>query len=86
MTTPTKERGLAKFTMGIGPLLICGFAVPVSNSMIFAALSDLQDKYGFSNAGLGLIAASGFLASLIVQLFLAPFADRGKPKRFVLAA
>jgi MFS family permease len=86
MTSPTKERGFTKFTMGIGPLLICGFAVPVSNSMIFAALSDLQDKYGFSNAGLGLIAASGFLTSLIVQLFLAPYADRGKPKRFVLAA
>ena len=86
MNNSQQERGLAKFTIGIGPLLICGFAVPVSNSMIFAALSDLQDKYGFSNAGLGLIAASGFLASLIVQLFLAPYADRGKPKRFVLAA
>ena len=59
MNNSQQERGLAKFTIGIGPLLICGFAVPVSNSMIFAALSDLQDKYGFSNAGLGLIAASG---------------------------
>ena len=40
---------LEKFTMGIGPLLVCGFGVPMSNSMIFPALSDLQDKYRFSD-------------------------------------
>ena len=86
MKNTSEARGFSKFTMGIGPLLICGFSVPVSNSMIFPALSDLQDKYGFSDAGLGVIAASGFLTSFFVQLFLAPYADRGKPKRFVLAA
>lgn len=77
-------RPLEKFTMGIGPLLVCGFGVPVTNSMFFPALSDLQDKYGFSDAGLGYIAASGFLASLIVQLTLAPLADRRNPKMLVL--
>ena len=82
----TQERGFGKFTLGIGPLLLCGFSVPVANSMVFPALSDLQDKYKFDNAGLGLISAAGFAASLVVQLFLAPYADRGKPKRFVLAA
>ena len=86
MTTPSNERGLAKFTMGIGPLLICGFSVPMSVSMIFPALSDLQDKYDFSDAGLGFIAAAGFMASLLVSLFVAPYADRGKPKKLVLAA
>ncbi len=86
MTTPTNERGFAKFTMGIGPLLICGFSVPMSVSMIFPALSDLQDKYHFSDSGLGFIAAAGFMASLLVSLFVAPFADRGKPKKLVLAA
>lgn len=86
MTTPTNERGFAKFTMGIGPLLICGFSVPMSVSMIFPALSDLQDKYNFSDAGLGFIAAAGFMASLLVSLFVAPYADRGKPKKLVLAA
>lgn len=80
-----KETALARFTMGIGPLLVCGFGVPVSNSMIFPALSDLQDKYGFSDAGLGYIAASGFLASLVVQLTIAPLADRGEPKKMVLS-
>lgn len=86
MTTPTNEHGFAKFTMGIGPLLICGFSVPMSVSMIFPALSDLQDKYHFSDSGLGFIAAAGFMASLLVSLFVAPFADRGKPKKLVLAA
>jgi MFS family permease len=86
MTTPSNERGFAKFTMGIGPLLICGFSVPMSVSMIFPALSDLQDKYDFSDAGLGFIAAAGFMASLLVSLFVAPYADRGQPKKLVLAA
>ena len=86
MTHTDSPRGLSKFTLGIGPLLLCGFAVPVSNSMIFPALSDLQDEFGFSDGGLGIIAAAGFMASFIVQLFLAPYADRGKPKRFVLGA
>lgn len=82
----TRERGISRFTLGIGPLLLCGFSVPVANSMVFPALSDLQDKYGFDNSGLGLISAAGFLTSLAVQLFLAPYADRGKPKNFVIAA
>lgn len=54
--------------------------------MIFAALSDLQDKFDFSDAGLGFISAAGFAASLLMQLFVAPFADRGKPQRLVLVA
>jgi MFS family permease len=84
--TAEKTGKLATFTMGIGPLLICGFSVPMSVSMIFPALSDLQDKYHFSDSGLGFIAAAGFFASLLVSLFVAPFADRGKPKKLVLAA
>lgn len=86
MTDIAPRTPLQKFTLGIGPLLICGFSVPVSNSMIFPALSDLQDKYGFNDAGLGFIAAAGFFISLLVQLFVAPRADKGEPKRFVLAA
>jgi MFS family permease len=86
MTDTPAPRGLAQFTLGIGPLLLCGFAVPVSNSMIFPALSELQDEFGFSDAGLGVIAAAGFLTSLLVQLFVAPYADRGNPKKFVMGA
>ncbi|MBM3718671.1 MAG: MFS transporter [Actinobacteria bacterium] len=86
MTDTAPRTPIQRFTLGIGPLLICGFSVPVSNSMIFPALSELQDTHGFNDAGLGFIAAAGFLVSLLVQLFVAPRADKGEPRRFVLAA
>lgn len=69
----------------MGVLLVCAFLAAVSNSGIFAALSDLQDKYGFSDAGLGYIAAAGFLTSVVVSITVAPFADRGHPKTLVIA-
>lgn len=50
------------------------------NSAIFALLPELQDKYGFSDAGLGIITAAGFGMSFLVQLVIAPIADRGYPK------
>jgi MFS family permease len=65
-------------------LMSCSFAVATSNSVIFAALGDLQDTYGFPDSGLGLIAGSGFLAGLLVQLFVSPFADRGHTKRLIM--
>ena len=34
-------------------LMACSFAVATSNSVIFAALGDLQDTYGFPDSGLG---------------------------------
>ena len=65
----------SNFSLGIGVLLACSFGIATSNSIIFGALSDLQDKYNFSDSGLGFISAAGFLASLIVQLVVAPLAD-----------
>lgn len=79
-----ESRG-SRFGLGIGLLLACSFAVAVSNSMIFAALSDLQDTYGFGGAALGAISAAGFVSAVTVQVFAAPLADRGEPKRLVLA-
>lgn len=66
------------------PLFICSFGVTVTNSMIFPALSDLQDKYHFADSGLGFISAAGFISSLVVQLAIAPYADRGHPKRLIM--
>ena len=65
-------------------LMACSFAVATSNSVIFAALGDLQDTYGFPDSGLGLIAGSGFLTGFLVQLFVSPFADRGHTKRLIM--
>jgi MFS family permease len=56
-----------------------------SSSVVFALLGNLQDEYGFSDAGLGMIAASGFLASFVTQLFIAPLADRRPPKQLLMA-
>ncbi|MCE9623473.1 MAG: MFS transporter [Actinomycetia bacterium] len=67
------------------PLLLATGTIGVANSVVFALLSNLQDKYGFSDAGLGLIAGSGFLVGLVGQIFLAPFADRGHSKTLLLA-
>jgi MFS family permease len=65
-------------------LIASSFAVATSNSVIFAALSDLQDTYGFGEAGLGLVAGMGFVAGLLGNLFLAPLADRGHAKRLIM--
>lgn len=66
-------------------LIASSFAVATSNSVIFAALGDLQDTYGFGSSGLGLVAGMGFVAGLLGNMFLAPFADRGHAKRLIMA-
>jgi MFS family permease len=65
-------------------LMATSLAVATSNSVIFAALSDLQDTYGFADSGLGLIAGTGFLAGFLVNLFLAPLSDKGFAKRMIM--
>jgi len=65
-------------------LLTCSFGTATANSVIFAVLGDLQDAYHFAPSGLGLIAGSGFLMGLLVQLFIAPYADRGYSKRLIV--
>lgn len=66
------------------PLLLATASIGIANSVVFTLLSDLQDKYHFSDAGLGLIAGSGFAVGLVGQLLLAPFADRGHAKLLLL--
>jgi MFS family permease len=67
------------------PLLLATGSIGIANSVVFSLLSNLQDKYGFSDTGLGLIAGSGFLVGLVGQIFLAPFGDRGHSKTLLLA-
>jgi MFS family permease len=66
-------------------LLAATAAVGIANSVVFSVLSDLQDKYGFGDSGLGLIAGSGMVVGFVSQLLLAPLADRGHSKRLLLA-
>jgi MFS family permease len=44
---------------------------------IYTLLADLRDRYGFTEAQLGLIVAAGFFAGFFAQLALARLADRG---------
>lgn len=67
------------------PLLLATASIGIANSVVFSLLSNLQDRYGFSDSGLGLIAGSGFLVGLIGQILFAPFADRGHSKTLLLA-
>ena len=66
------------------PLLLATGSIGIANSVVFSLLSNLQDEYGFSDAGLGLIAGSGFLVGLIGQILLAPWADRGHSKALLI--
>ncbi|MDO8390031.1 MAG: MFS transporter [Actinomycetota bacterium] len=76
---------MSQRTAGWYPLLLAAASVGIANSVVFSLLSNLQDKYHFSDAGLGLIAGSGFAVGLVGQVLLAPYADRGHSKRLLIA-
>jgi len=65
-------------------LLGAAFTLAASNSVVFALMGNLQDEYGFDDAGLGFIAAAGFLASFVVQVTIAPLADRGRARHLLI--
>jgi MFS family permease len=75
----------AEHPPGWYPLLVATASIGIANSVVFSLLSNLQDEYGFGDAGLSLIAGSGFLVGLVGQLLLAPYADRGHSKLLLLA-
>lgn len=60
-------------------LLASGYGV------MFTVLDDFHDDYGIAEYWIGAIVSVGFLASFIAQVFLAPVADRGYARQFVVA-
>ena len=66
---------MLQFATGLGAM---------SYGTMFTVLDDFRDEYGVSESQLGLILAVGFLAGFILQIFLAPFADKGNAKRMIL--
>jgi MFS family permease len=62
---------------GLLPYCIVGGSMSLGYGSIYTLLADLRDRYGFSEAQLGLIVAAGFLAGFVAQLALARLADRG---------
>ncbi len=65
-------------------LLGAVFAMEAGGSVIFALMGNLQDEFHFSDGGLGFIAAAGFMASFVMQILIAPYADRGHAKRLLI--
>lgn len=67
-------------------LLLVAFSIEAMGyGAIFALLAELQDTYGFSSGGLGLIAGTAFLSGLITQLTIARYADRGHSRLMLRA-
>jgi MFS family permease len=64
-------------------LLFSVFATASANSVVFASMSELQEQYEYADSALGLIAGTGFAMGLLVQLFVAPLADRGLGKKLI---
>ena len=64
-------------------LLFCTFSTAAANSVVFASMSELQEKYGYADSALGLIAGTGFALGLVVQLFVAQLADRGHGRKLI---
>ena len=60
------------------PYFIVSGSVSLGYGSIYTLLADLRDRYGFTEAQLGLIVAAGFFAGFFAQLVLARLADRGQ--------
>ncbi len=53
--------------------------------VMFTVLDDFRDEYGISASWLGVIVGIGFLSSFLMQVFIAPLADRGHARLLVWA-
>lgn len=56
----------------------------MSYGTIFTIVDDLRDRYGISEARLGMIMGVGFFAGFVANVFLAPYADRGHAKKMIV--
>lgn len=80
----TRRTGSVPRPPGWYPILLATATIGIAGSVVFSLLGNLQNEFGFSDVGLGLIAGTGFVVGLIGQLVFAPFADRGHSKLLLL--
>lgn len=64
--------------MRVFTIYATNFLLASALGVVFVFFEDVQSIYGLSDLEVGLIAGSGFGAAFVVQLVLAPFADRGQ--------
>jgi MFS family permease len=53
--------------------------------VMFTVLDDFRDKYGITEAQLGIIVGVGFITGFLSQILFAPLADKGHAKKLVMA-
>ncbi len=84
MTLPI-GRGGRRQERRVDPALLAGqLVLNLGLAAVFSLLAELQNESGFADWGLGLITGSAFLTSLVTQLSLARFADRGHARRLLV--
>ena len=52
--------------------------------VMFTVLDDFRDKYGITEAQLGIIVGVGFITGFLSQILFAPLADKGHAKKLVM--
>ena len=52
--------------------------------VMFTVLDDFRDKYGITEAQLGIIVGVGFITGFMSQILFAPLADKGHAKKLVM--
>lgn len=72
--------------MRVFTIYATNFLLAAALGVVFVFFEDVQTIYGLSDLQVGLIAGSGFGASFVVQLALAPFADRGQTAKLAVLA
>jgi MFS family permease len=65
-------------------LMLATAASAAGYGVMFTVLDEYRDQFGMSDFSLGAIVAVGFFTSFLVQVFLAPLADRGFAHRLIL--
>jgi len=51
---------------------------------IITVMGEVRDELGLTDAGIGIIVATGFLAAFVAQISLAQYADRGHAREMVV--
>ncbi|HSL58164.1 MAG TPA: MFS transporter [Acidimicrobiales bacterium] len=66
------------------PVVVASALVAGASMALFPLFPELQARHGISTASLGVIAAAGFLATLVAEVALAPLADRGRARHLLV--
>lgn len=77
MSTPSTEPSSGRELL---PYQLIFGLVAASIAGIVTVMGELREELGFSEAGIGIVVAMGFLASFVAQVGFAQYADRGHAK------